>query len=122
MQHPGFFRRAGPYPLKAIAQAAGADLDGRCDGDREIDDLRPLHQATRTHLTFCASRKYADQLADTHAAACLIKRRDASLVPEGAARVMTEIPHRAFAIAVGLLYPEALQPTATAAAARRKDS
>jgi UDP-3-O-[3-hydroxymyristoyl] glucosamine N-acyltransferase len=118
MQHPGFFRRAGPYPLKAIAQAVGADLDGGCDGDREIDDLRPLHQATRTHLTFCASRKYAGQLADTHAAACLIKRRDASLVPEGAARVMTEIPHRAFAMAVGMLYPEALQPTATAAAAQ----
>ena len=118
MQHPGFFRRAGPYPLKAIAQAVGADLDGGCDGDREIDDLRPLHQATRTHLTFCVSRKYADQLADTHAAACLIKRRDASLVPEGAAQVMTEIPHRAFAMAVGMLYPEALQPTATAAAAQ----
>jgi UDP-3-O-[3-hydroxymyristoyl] glucosamine N-acyltransferase len=117
MQHPGFFQREGPYPLKVIAEATGAELLHLCDGEKEIDDLRPLHQATGTHLTFCASRKYAGQLAATHAAACLIKRRDAELVPEGAAAVTTDAPHRAFAIAVGLLYPEALQPTATGAAA-----
>ena len=117
MQHPGFFQRGGPYRLKAIAEAIGAELDDGSDGEREIDDLRPLHQATRTHLTFCASRKYAVQLAETHAGACLIKRRDAGLVPEGATAVMTEAPHLAFAMAVGMLYPEALQPTATAAAA-----
>lgn len=117
MHHPGFFQRGGPYSLKVIAEAIGAELGDGCDGETKIDDLRPLQQATRTHLTFCASRKYARQLAETHAAACLIKRRDASLVPEGAAAVMTDTPHRAFAMAVGLLYPEALQPTATAAAA-----
>ena len=117
MQHPGFFQREGPYPLKVIAEATGAELLHLCDGEKEIDDLRPLHQAAGTHLTFCASRKYAGQLAATHAAACLIKRRDAELVPEGAAAVTTDAPHRAFAIAVGLLYPEALQPTATGAAA-----
>jgi len=117
MQHPGFFQREGPYPLKVIAEATGAELLHLCDGEKEIDDLRPLHQAAGTHLTFCASRKYAGQLAATHAAACLIKRRDAELVPDGAAAVTTDAPHHAFAIAVGLLYPEALQPTATGAAA-----
>jgi UDP-3-O-[3-hydroxymyristoyl] glucosamine N-acyltransferase len=116
MQHPGFFQREGPYPLKVIAEATGAELFQICDGEKEIDDLRPLHQAAGTHLTFCASRKYAVQLAATHAAACLIKRGDAGLVPDGAAAVMTDAPHRAFAIAVGLLYPEALQPTATTGA------
>ncbi|MCJ7528136.1 MAG: UDP-3-O-(3-hydroxymyristoyl)glucosamine N-acyltransferase [Methyloceanibacter sp.] len=117
MQHPGFFQRGGPYALRVIVEATGAELVELGDGEREIDDLRPLHLATRTHLTFCASRKYAVQLAETHAAACLIKHRDASLVPLGAAAVMTDAPHRAFAIAVGLLYPESLQPTATGAAA-----
>ena len=105
MQHPGFFQREGPYPLKVIAEATGAELLDLCDGEKEIDDLRPLHQAAKTHLTFCTSRKYAGQLAATHAAACLIKRGDAELVPDGAAAVMTDVPHRAFAIAVGLLYP-----------------
>ena len=39
MQHPGFFQREGPYPLKVIAEATGAELFQICDGKKEIDDL-----------------------------------------------------------------------------------
>ncbi len=117
MQHPGFFQRGGPFPLRLIADTVGAELVDAVDGGIEIDDLRPLTLAGDTHLTFCTSRKYAVDLAATQAGACLIKLRDASLVPEGAAAVTTEIPHRAFALAVGLLYPEVLQPRAAASAA-----
>ena len=117
MQHPGFFQRGGPFPLQLIADTVGAELVDAQDGSIEIDDLRPLDRAGDTHLTFCTSRKYAGELAATQAGACLIKLRDADLVPEGAAAVTTEIPYRAFALAVGLLYPEALQPRAAASAA-----
>ena len=117
MQHPGFFQRGGPFPLRLIAETVGAELVDALDGGIEIDDLRPLTLAGDSHLTFCTSRKYAGDLAATQAGACLIKLRDASLVPNGAAAVTTEIPHRAFALAVGLLYPEVLQPRAAASAA-----
>jgi UDP-3-O-[3-hydroxymyristoyl] glucosamine N-acyltransferase len=118
VQHPGFFQRGGPLSLQVIADAVGAELVLESDGATEIDDLRPLTQARRTHLTFCTGPKYAGQLAATSAAACLIKRRDASLVPAGAAAVTTDAPHRAFAMAVSLLYPTALQPRASASAAK----
>ncbi|HEV7462634.1 MAG TPA: UDP-3-O-(3-hydroxymyristoyl)glucosamine N-acyltransferase [Methyloceanibacter sp.] len=101
-----------------MADTVGAQLVHARDGAIEIDDLRPLNRAGDSHLTFCSSRKYAGQLAATQAAACLIKRRDAALVPEGAAAVTTDVPHRAFAMAVGLLYPDALQPRTAASAAR----
>jgi UDP-3-O-[3-hydroxymyristoyl] glucosamine N-acyltransferase len=118
MQHPGFFERGGPFLLQVVADTVGAELAHANDGAIEIDDVRPLNRAGDSHLTFCSSRKYAGQLAATQAAACLIKRRDAGLVPGGAAAVMTDVPHRAFAMAVGLLYPDALQPRASASAAR----
>ena len=117
MQHPGFFQRGGPFPLQLIADTVGAELADANDAAIEIDDLRPLTRAGDSHLTFCASRKYALDLATTHAGACLIKLSDAALVPHGAAAVTTEIPHRAFALAVGLLYPDFLQPRAAASAA-----
>ena len=104
MQHPGFFQRGGPFPLRLIAATVGAELVDAVDGGIEIDDLRPLTLAGDSHLTFCTSRKYAGDLAATQAGACLIKLRDASLVPDGAAAVTTEIPHRAFALAVGLFF------------------
>jgi UDP-3-O-[3-hydroxymyristoyl] glucosamine N-acyltransferase len=122
MQHPGFFQREGPYPLSTIAERIGAELVHAGDGAREIDDLRPLHLAAGSHLTFCTSRRYAGELAATQAAACLIKRHDASLVPVGAAAVITDAPHRAFAMAVGLLYPEALQPPRPDRPPMRRDS
>jgi len=118
MQHPGFFLRGNPISLQAIADAVGAELVLASDGATEIDDLRTLNEAAGTHLTFCTGPKYAGELAATNAAACLIKHRDASLVPARAAAVMTDAPQRAFAIAVGLLYPSALQPKAAAAAAK----
>ncbi len=117
MQHPGFFQRGGPFPLQLIADTVGAELADADDAAIEIDDLRPLTRAGDSHLTFCASRKYALDLAATHAGACLIKLSDAALVPDGAAAVTTAIPHRAFALAVGLLYPDFLQPRAAASAA-----
>jgi UDP-3-O-[3-hydroxymyristoyl] glucosamine N-acyltransferase len=117
LQHPGFFQRGGPFRLQVIADTVGAELMHDYDGSREIDDLRPLDRAGETHLTFCASRKYAGQLAATKAAACLIKLKDADLVPERAAAVTTDVPHRAFALAVGMLYPDALQSSAAASAA-----
>jgi UDP-3-O-[3-hydroxymyristoyl] glucosamine N-acyltransferase len=117
MQHPGFFERGGPFLLRVLADAVGAELAHANDGAIEIDDLRPLNRAGDSHLTFCSSHKYAGELAATQAAACLIKRRDADLVPEGAAAVTTDVPHRAFAMAVGLLYPDVLQPRAAASAA-----
>jgi len=118
VNHPGFFERARPVALQVIADAVGAELLQASDGTTEIDDLRPLTEATATHLTFCTGPKYAVDLAATSAGACLIKRRDASLVPAGAAAVMTDVPHRAFAMAVGVLYPSALEPCAASASAR----
>ncbi|MGH6735763.1 MAG: UDP-3-O-(3-hydroxymyristoyl)glucosamine N-acyltransferase [Methyloceanibacter sp.] len=120
MQHPGFFERGEPVSLQVIADAVGAKLLLESDGVTEIDDLRPLGQAARTHLTFCTGPKYADQLAATSAAACLIKSRDAGLVPASAAALTTDAPHRAFAMAVGLLYPTALEPRASSSIANAK--
>lgn len=109
MRHPGFFQRAGPFPLHVIASAVDAELLRTADGSKEIEDLRPLSDAGEAHLTFCAGLTFAKQLATTRAAACLIHPKNAGMVPEGSAALLTESPHRAFAMAVALLYPDAFR-------------
>lgn len=109
MHHPGFFERAGPFPLHVIASAVNAEVLRGTDATRQIEDLRPLNDAGDTHLTFCAGLKFAKQLAGTRAAACLIHPKNAAMVPNGSATVLTETPHRAFAMAVALLYPDAFR-------------
>jgi UDP-3-O-[3-hydroxymyristoyl] glucosamine N-acyltransferase len=48
MHHPGFFKRAGPFPLHIIASAVNAELFRAVDATKEIDDLRPLNNACET--------------------------------------------------------------------------
>lgn len=109
MHHPGFFERAGPFPLHVIASAVGAELLHAADGATQIEDLRPLSDAGNTHLTFCTGRKFTKQLARTRAAACLIHPKNVNMVPERSATVITETPQHAFAMAVALLYPDAFR-------------
>ncbi len=115
MKHPGFFLRGDPIPLQRLADAVGAELAAATEGATEIDDIGPLNQAASTHLTFCTGQKHAGALIDTNAGACLIKRSDVRLLPPRVVAVMTDVPHRAFAAAIALLYPASLQPSAAAA-------
>lgn len=110
MEHPGFFDRGDPISLRHIADAVGAELKCADDGLTEIDDLRALNDAAATHLTFCTGPKYAKALNATKARACLIKPSDVSLIPADVVPIITHAPHRAFAMAIGLLYPSSLQP------------
>ena len=110
MEHPGFFDRGNPISLRHVADAVGAELHCADDGLAEIDDLRALSDASATHLTFCTGPRYAKALVATKARACFIKPSDVSLSPSDVAPIITDAPHRAFAMAIGLLYPSALQP------------
>lgn len=72
MEHPGFFERAGPFPLRLVAETAGATLSGNVDPDLVVSDVRPLVDAEAGHVSFLDNRKYLSQVSATLAAACLI--------------------------------------------------
>jgi UDP-3-O-[3-hydroxymyristoyl] glucosamine N-acyltransferase len=72
MQHPGFFERAGPFALREIAEKVGADLTRTEDGSRIIGNVQTLRGAGPDDLAFFDNRKYAGQLADTLAGACIL--------------------------------------------------
>jgi UDP-3-O-[3-hydroxymyristoyl] glucosamine N-acyltransferase len=119
MQHPGFFDRAGPFPLCKIAEHVGASLADGGDGARAIEDVRPLRTAGRSHLAFFDNRRYTEQLTATGAGACIVNGRDARRVPAHAAALTTPTPYVAFAKALQLFYADALRSKAAAEAADR---
>jgi UDP-3-O-[3-hydroxymyristoyl] glucosamine N-acyltransferase len=110
MEHPGFFERAGPFSLGAVAAAADATLAEGTDPDIEIKDVRPLDAAVQGDLSFLDNRKYAPLLATTSASACLVAPKFASQVPAGTVSLVTPEPYRGFAKALALFYPSALKP------------
>lgn len=110
MEHPGFFERAGPYTLFEVAQAAGAELPDSADPAMPIEDVRPLAEATRAHISFIDNKKYLGQLDLTAAGACLVAPPLAGRIPAGTVGVVTRQPYHGFARALALFYPSAMQP------------
>jgi UDP-3-O-[3-hydroxymyristoyl] glucosamine N-acyltransferase len=112
MEHPGFFDRAGPFALGAIAEAANAKVADGADPSLLIKDVRPLDCATRGDLSFLDNPKYLPLFATTGASACLVAPKFAGQAPAGTACLVTPEPYRAFARALLLFYPDALKPKA----------
>jgi UDP-3-O-[3-hydroxymyristoyl] glucosamine N-acyltransferase len=112
MEHPGFFERAGPFSLAAVAEATGATPIDGADLGQPIKDVRPLDSAARGDLSFLDNRKYLPLFAATAASACLVAPKFAGQAPGGTACLVTPEPYRAFARALLLFYPDALKPKA----------
>jgi len=110
MQHPGFFERAGPFPLSVIAAKLGAELEKLPDVASDIEDVKPLGNAGPQHLAFFDNPKYLDQLAITQAGACLVAPAFAARVPACTVVLKTKTPYNAFASALRLFYGDALRP------------
>ncbi len=108
MEHPGFFERAAPIRLEALAKALGAQLAPGTDGEVLIRDVKPLSDAGPGDISFFENRKYLDQLAATQAAACLVAPAFAARVPARTAAAVMPAPYRGFALALQHFYPEAM--------------
>jgi UDP-3-O-[3-hydroxymyristoyl] glucosamine N-acyltransferase len=123
MQHPGFFERAGPFPLYVIAAKLGAELGPLPDMSADIEDVKPLGIAGPQHLAFFDNPKYLDQLTNTRAGGCLVAPAFAARVPASTAVLKTKTPYSAFAFALRLFYADALRPIAARSGdARGKES
>jgi UDP-3-O-[3-hydroxymyristoyl] glucosamine N-acyltransferase len=110
MAQPTFFKQPSPLTLADLAALTGAELvDPSCAG-RTIAGTAALDRAGPTHLTFCENRKYAAQLAQTHAGACFVGDRLVPDVPSHVAALRVAEPYRAFVTAMRKLYPDTLRP------------
>jgi UDP-3-O-[3-hydroxymyristoyl] glucosamine N-acyltransferase len=113
MEHPGFFKRAGPFSLRAMIEAAGAATSGEVDLEAEIKDVRPLDVAGEGDISFLDNPKYLPMLAHTGATACLVAPKFASQAPAGTTAIVTPEPYIGFAKVLALFYPDAFKPKAT---------
>jgi len=110
MEHPGFFDRAGPFSLRVVAGAVGAELGASADPDLPINDVRPLDDAGEGDLSFVDNPKYVPALAATKASVCIVAPKFVRKVPEGTAALVMPEPYRGFAKAIALFYPDSLTP------------
>ena len=104
MADPRFFSVAGPFSAGELADRAGAEVDG--DSARMISGAAPLETASADDLSFFDNPKFRQAFASSRAGAAVVHPKDRGLAPQGMVLLISETPHKAFALASQALYPE----------------
>ncbi len=110
MDHPGFFRMAGPFTLSQIVERTGADHAPDVDLSREIHAVKALDEAQPGDVSFLDNTKYLDEFADTRAGACFVAQKFADRTPENTIALVCKEPYRAFAATLQAFFPDAIKP------------
>jgi UDP-3-O-[3-hydroxymyristoyl] glucosamine N-acyltransferase len=110
MTDPQFFKAARSLTVAEIATMTGAQLRDGAPLDRAITNIAPLEAARPSDLAFFDNSKYLDDLAATHAGACLLAPRFAGKAPPGVAVLTVREPYGAFVVVARALFPDSLRP------------
>ncbi len=110
MAQPTFFKQPPSSTLADIAALTKAHLVDPARGGLRIKGLASLDEAGPSHLIFFDNLKYAGQLAQTRAGACLVSERFAGTVPSHVAVLRADDPFRAFVTVARELHADTLRP------------
>lgn len=110
MAQPTFFKQPPPSTLADIAALTKAHLVDASRAAQPVHGLASLDEAGPMHLVFFDNIKYADQLARTHAGACLVHQRFEARVPPHVAVLRATQPFHAFVELARRLHADALRP------------
>ncbi len=110
MTEPLFFKSAKSLTVAEIAGLTGAQPAEGALLDRVIGNIAPLDSARPTDLAFFDNSRYLDDLAATHAGACLLAARFAGKAPPAVAVLTVREPYRAFVAVARALFPDSLRP------------
>ena len=100
-----FFKNAGPFTLKQLAEIGGCDLADNADADKVINNVNSLHDASATDISFLLSKKYLADLEQTKAGACIVHPDFAKSAPQGTAVLLSKEPYRSYGLVAAAFYP-----------------
>lgn len=106
MADPRFHRRAGPFPVGALAEQLKLfALPEDADPGAVISDVAPLETAGPDDLSFLENRKYLPQMKASKAGFCVMQPEFVADAPEGMVPLATPHPYLAYAMIAQALYP-----------------
>jgi UDP-3-O-[3-hydroxymyristoyl] glucosamine N-acyltransferase len=110
MAQPTFFEKPPLTTLAEIAVLAKAELVDPSRANQQVKGLASLDEAGPSHLSFFDNLKYAGQLAQSKAGACLVSPRFEASVPANIAVLRSPQPFRAFVNVARSFHRDTLRP------------
>ena len=100
---PRFFAGAGPFGVRAVAEAAGAEVPA---AGLELTGVAPLQTAGPSQVSFIDNRRYLTALAATRAGAVIVHPDLRAKVPARSLALVTAEPYVGWARVAALFHPE----------------
>lgn len=100
-----FFKVAGPFTLRQLADISGAEMSTGADPDRLFKDVEPLVGAGSDHVSFIDNRRYLKDFAGSEAGAVLAQKDLLSRAPPGMALLVCDDPYGGYARVAQAFYP-----------------
>ena len=117
MADPRFFRVAGSFTLKQLAEIAGAEMVAGAGEDSVFTDVAPLASAGPDQISFLDNKRYVRVFANSRAGACLVDPAHAAKAPPTMAPLLSKDPYESYARVAQAFYPDpALEPQLAAGA------
>eukprot|EP01035_Chromulina_nebulosa_P016511 gene16511-21868_t len=110
MAQPTFFKQSPSLTLAEIAASTKAHLVDPTRADQRVIGVASLDEAGPHHLTFFDNVRYADQLAQTRAGACLVSEGFKGDIPAHVTVLRAKRPFAAFVELARELHQDALRP------------
>ncbi len=110
MEHPGFFKIAGPFSLGDLLGSTEVRPGQDVDTSLEICNIMSLDEAGAGHVTFFNNPKYLKNFLKTRATACFVSEKYAERTPDGVIALVSDDPYRSFALSLSMFYPESVRP------------
>lgn len=110
MTQPTFFKTPVKLTLAQIAALTGAQLADPSRAGQTVSGVSTLDAAGPMHLAFFDKRKYGDELAQSHAGACLVSEKLQAEVPARIAILRVANPYAAFVDVGRTLHADSLRP------------
>ena len=100
-----FFKKAGPFTLKQLAEIGGCELLKPEEAGKVIGNVNSLHAAAQTDISFLLSKKYVGDLEKTNAGACIVHPDFAVSAPEKTSVLLSKEPYRSYGLIASAFYP-----------------
>ncbi|HEU0083654.1 MAG TPA: UDP-3-O-(3-hydroxymyristoyl)glucosamine N-acyltransferase [Bradyrhizobium sp.] len=110
MAQPRFLKQHPSSTLAEVAALTKAHLVDAARAEQRIEGLASLVEAGPPHIVFFDNLRYAEQLAQTRAGACLVSERFEATVPAHVAVLRSADPFQAFVTLARELHADALRP------------
>src|SRR3954467_8841961 len=110
MAQPTFLKPNPSSTLAEIAALTGAHLVDAARDEQRVSGLASLTEAGPPHIVFFDNLRYAEQLSQTRAGACLVSERFEATIPSDVAVLRTAEPFGAFVTLARELHADVLRP------------